>query len=140
MVGIAFQVAQAGVGFYTELARPLLHLFLGPLVERVLVEPQGDLVVLVGRGIAQEHGHAFVAFGHDLDLLLIARGEGIIDVGLHQFFQLVHVALALLIVDKGDDGGREIEDPLQLLRGDIEQVTHTTGHTLEVPDVAHGRG
>ena len=140
LIGVALQVAQTGVGLEPELAGPLLDLFLGPLAERGLVEAEGDLVVLVGRGVAEQHRHALVALGHDLDLLLVARDEGVLDVGLHQILELARVALPLLVVDEGDDGGREVEDPLQLLGRDVEQVAHAAGDALEVPDVADRRG
>src|SRR5680860_1018529 len=36
----------------------------------------------------------------------------------------------------GDYGSGEVENPLQFLGGNIQQVAHATGHTLEIPDVA----
>ena len=43
------------------------------------------------------------------------------------------------VVDERDDGGGEVEDPLQLLGRDVEQVAHAAGDALEVPDVADRR-
>ncbi len=48
--------------------------------------------------------------------------------------------MARLVVDRRDHVGREVDDLLQVLRGDVEQVAQTRGNTLEVPDVRHGGG
>ena len=84
LIGVALEVAQAGVGFDAELGGPLLGLFLSPLGERGLVETKGYLIVLVGSGVAQKHRDTLVAFGHDLDLLLVPGGEDVLDVGLDE--------------------------------------------------------
>src|SRR6185437_11000222 len=50
------------------------------------------------------------------------------------------VALARLVVHVGDHVRREVDDLLQVLRGEVEQVAETARHTLEVPDVRDRRG
>ena len=48
--------------------------------------------------------------------------------------------MAHLLVDRGDDVGGEVDDLLEILRGQIQQVAQTRRDTLEVPDVRDGRG
>jgi hypothetical protein len=50
------------------------------------------------------------------------------------------VAVTLLLVDRRDHVGREVDDLLEVLRGQVEQVAEPRGHALEVPDVGDGRG
>src|SRR5690606_16671758 len=50
------------------------------------------------------------------------------------------VAVASLLVDPGDHVRREVDDLLQVLRGEVEQVPQPRGDALEVPDVRHRRG
>ena len=45
------------------------------------------------------------------------------------------ICLALFLIHRGDDGRREVEDLLEVLRRDVEQVAQAARHTLEVPDV-----
>jgi hypothetical protein len=40
----------------------------------------------------------------------------------------------------GDHVRREVDDLLEVLRGEVEQVAQAAGHALEVPDVGHGSG
>src|SRR5439155_2210758 len=47
---------------------------------------------------------------------------------------------ARLVVDVRDDRRGEVQDLLQLARGDVEQVADAARHALEEPDVRHGRG
>ena len=48
--------------------------------------------------------------------------------------------MALVHIDAGDHVGREVDDLFQVLRGQVEQVAQTRGHTLEVPNVGDRRG
>ena len=57
--------------------------------------------------------------------------------GLHFGLQRRQVAVASLLVDGGDHVSREVDDLLEVLRGNVEQVTQAGGNSLEVPDVGH---
>ena len=50
------------------------------------------------------------------------------------------VAVAGVLVDGGDHVRREVDDLLEVLRGEVEQVAEPARHTLEVPDVGHRSG
>ena len=50
------------------------------------------------------------------------------------------VAVPGLGVDLGDQVGREVDDLLEVLRGQVEQVAQPGRHALEVPDVGDRRG
>src|SRR5204863_10202875 len=71
-------------------------------------------------------------------LLALAR-VGIEDL-LDLLLQRVHVLGAGLLVDPGDDRGREVEDLLEFLGRHVEQVADAAGHALEEPDVADRGG
>src|SRR5205807_10476833 len=45
----------------------------------------------------------------------------------------------LVVVDGGDERGREVEDLLELARCDVEQVADAARDALEEPDVRDGR-
>src|SRR4029079_5596966 len=48
--------------------------------------------------------------------------------------------LTAVDVDPGDHVRREVDDLLEVLRGEVEQVAEARRHTLEEPDVRDGRG
>ena len=50
------------------------------------------------------------------------------------------VAVTRVDVDGGDHVGREVDDLLEVLRGQVQQVAQARRDALEVPDVGHGRG
>ncbi len=50
------------------------------------------------------------------------------------------VAVASVLVDGGDHVGREVDDLLEVLRGQVQQVAEPARHALEVPDVGHRGG
>src|ERR687897_919044 len=50
---------------------------------------------------------------------------------------LREVLMPAIRIDPRDDVRGEVDDPLEVLRGDVEQVTETRGNTLEVPDVGN---
>ncbi len=50
------------------------------------------------------------------------------------------VAVTRLLVDGGDHVRREVDDLLEVLRGEVEQVAQPRRNALEVPDVGHGSG
>ena len=88
-------------------------------VELVLapVHVGAQLVLELGQALA---GLAAAALGLFLD-----RGQG---------------ALAGVLVDVGDDVQREVEDPLEVARADVEQDAEPARRALEVPDVADRAG
>ena len=45
-----------------------------------------------------------------------------------------------VVVDRGDQVGREVDDLLEILRGQVEQVAQARRDALEVPDVGDRRG
>ncbi len=49
-------------------------------------------------------------------------------------------APARVLVDVGDDIQREVEDPLEVARADVQQDAQARRRSLEVPDVADGAG
>ena len=49
-------------------------------------------------------------------------------------------ALARVLVDMGDDVQREVQDPLEVARADVEQDAQAARRALEVPDVADRAG
>ena len=60
--------------------------------------------------------------------------------GLHLRLEARQVAVTGLLVDRGDHVGREVDDLLEVLGGDVEQVAQPRRHTLEVPDVGDRGG
>src|SRR4029453_9799470 len=76
-----------------------------------------------------ERGKSLVAV--DVDLLAL---------GLDLVLEVVQVLGARLVVHGGDDRRREVEDLLELARGDVEQVADTARNALEEPDVADRGG
>ena len=79
---------------------------------------------------------ALVQLEEALLLVLVVLLEGGVDLVL----EAVELARAALLVDVGDDGGGEVEDLLQLLRGDVQHVADAARDALEEPDVADRRG
>ena len=66
-----------------------------------------------------------------LDLLLL---------GLDLRLERGQVGVPLLLVDGRDHVGREVDDLLEVLRGQVEQVAEAARDALEVPDVGDGSG
>ena len=64
----------------------------------------------------------------------------LLDRGVDLVLQAVEVSRAGLLVDRGDDRAREVEDLLQLLGGDVQHVADAARDALEEPDVADGSG
>src|SRR5207302_4135700 len=70
------------------------------------------------------------------------RGESLVAVDvdplglrLHLVLERVQVGRPLLDLDRRDDRGGEVEDLLELARGDVEEVADAARHALEEPDV-----
>ncbi len=118
----------------------------------VLVEATTDLAHLALAGLALlltlgRLGAVGLHLGQRLLQALGTRVDG--GVALVLQVALVHLELAAqvgevlgatLLVDLGDHVGREVDDLLQVLRGQVQQVPQARGHALEVPDVGDGGG
>ena len=72
--------------------------------------------------------------------LLVAVDVDALGLGLDLVLEVVQVLRARLVVDRGDDRRREVEDLLELARSDVEQVPDAARDALEEPDVRDGRG
>ena len=73
----------------------------------------------------------------------ISRVTTTLDLGLlveDARLQARQVAVARLVVDGGDHVGGEVDDLLEVLRGQVQQVAQPARDALEVPDVGDGRG
>ncbi len=78
---------------------------------------------------------------------VLERGERLVAVDvdalvlrLDLVLEVVQVLRPGLVVHVGDDRGGEVQDLLELARGDVEQVADPAGDALEEPDVRDGRG
>ena len=85
-------------------------------------------VVTPAREPLLEGGQRLVAV--DVDALVL---------GAHLVLEVGEIGSPLLAVHLRDDRGGEVQDLLELLRGDVEQVADPARHALEEPDVRHGR-
>src|SRR5690606_30153626 len=118
----------------------------------VLVGALADLRHLALGGLAQLL--AGVGLGPGLlelgEVLLQALGAGL-DVGValaldvlllevHLVLEAGQVLVAPVLVHLGDHVRREVDDLLEVLRGDVEEVAQARGDALEVPDVGDGGG
>src|SRR4029079_8012472 len=72
--------------------------------------------------------------------LLVAVYVDALDLGADLVPQVVGVLGARLDVDVRHDRRREVEDLLELARGDVEQVADAARNALEEPDVRDRRG
>src|SRR5439155_17439284 len=73
------------------------------------------------------------------DELLVAVDHDLLGLGLDLVLEAVQVLLACLVVDRGDDRSREVENLLQLARCDVEQVADPARDALEEPDMRDRR-
>ena len=110
----------------------LLDLALGALADLPLGVGLGPLG-LQGRGVLLQLGHPRLDVGVAPALELLALD---VDLGL----EAGQVAVPRLLVHRGDHVRREVDDLLQVLRGDVQQVAEPARHALEVPDVGHRSG
>ncbi len=111
------------------------------------VGPLADLVHLALGGLADlALGVGLGALGLELGEVLLEALLAGLDVGVAAGLDLLaldadlglerrQVAVALVLVDRGDHVGREVDDLLEVLRRQVEQVAQPAGHALEVPDV-----
>ena len=131
-----------------------------------LLEPVPDLVEAVELALGPVADLLHLALGAVADLALdvglgalgLERGEVApraswrgLDVGVAALLELLaldadlglergQVAVAGVLVDRGDHVRREVDDLLEVLRGQVEQVAEPARHTLEVPDVGDRGG
>src|SRR6202040_2986166 len=124
-----------------ELARVVerrQRLLLGPVVQaadpEVVVLVEVALLALAeelaaAREAVLECGECLVLV--DLDAALFT---------LDLVLEALEVGRPLVVVDRGDDRRREVENLLELARSDVEQVADAAGDALEEPDVRDRRG
>ncbi len=95
-----------------------------------------DLALGVGLGTLGLEGlHVLFELGHALvDLVVTTRLE-LLDLEVDLGLQRGQVAVTRVLVDLRDHVGREVDDLLEVLRGEVEQVAEPARDTLEVPDV-----
>src|ERR671915_435075 len=95
---------------------------------------------LVRRALALDHALALGPKGLDLVDLLVPVQLELPYLILHPATQQVYVVGPLLTVDPRNDGAGEVEYPVELLRTDIEQISHSARHALDEPHVRHRGG
>src|SRR5207247_5188960 len=83
---------------------------------------------------------AVLQFGQPLGDGLVALGVDLLLLDVEVLLDLREVLVPAVHVDPGDDVGREVDDLLQVLRGQVEQVPQAAGDALEVPDVGDRGG
>ena len=98
------------------------------------------LVELVLGALVLEPGDAALQRLVELLGALLALGRVGVEDLLDLLLELRQVLGARLLVDPGDDRGREVEDLLELLRGHVDQVADPARHALEEPDVGDRSG
>ena len=77
---------------------------------------------------------------HLLGALFDVQIAVLFDLLPRQIGFLLHIGqvlVATFLIDLGNHVGREVNDLFQVLRSDIQQVTETGGHALEVPNMRH---
>src|SRR5699024_7943559 len=140
---------------------PVEHLVTDELTHLELAEGVHDLVEAVDLplGLVADLAHlAFAAvldlaadvgagaFGFELGHVGFEFGGAVLDRGVALLLERAllgddlvlqrrDVPLTGLVVDAGDDVGGEVDDLLKVLRRQVQEVSQSRGHTLEVPDV-----
>jgi hypothetical protein len=108
----------------------VVHLAVGRLADLALGVGLGALRLELGEVLLEDLAAALdVGVAAVLDLLLL-------DLDLR--LERGQVLVALLLVDRRDHVGREVDDLLEVLRGQVEQVPEPARDALEVPDVGDG--
>src|SRR5690606_11511007 len=110
----------------------LSHLTLGGVAHLAASVGAGTLGLELGHVGLELRGagvHVVVAAVRDLLLLEV-------DLGL----EVGEVLVAAVVVDPRDHVRREVDDLLEVLRGEVEQVAEARRHALEEPDVRDGSG
>ncbi len=110
----------------------VVHLALGLVADLALRVGLGTLGLELGDvALEQLRARLDVGVAAVLDLLLL-------DLDLR--LERRQVSVTLVLVDGRDHVGREVDDLLEVLRGEVEQVAEAARDTLEVPDVGDGGG
>ena len=81
----------------------------------------------------------------EVDLVAFAQPQfnllaDLVDLSTDVGFEFGLVVMKLVVVDPRHDVRGEVDDLFKLLRRNVEEVTESTRHTLEIPDVRNGRG
>ena len=142
VLDVGLGVGDVGVEGLAQVLFELAPLVVGELahVDIERVRPQVVVVGEVGgRTRAQVLEPALTRL-LELEHALLALGrvgvEDLLDLGLER----VEIAGTRLLVDRGDDRRREVEDLLELLGRHVEQVADPRGDALEEPDVRDRSG
>ena len=113
-------------------AAQLVHFLLGGIAQLLLG--------LGGSAVGLECGEIlFELLGTTVDIGVPA-GADLLLLDVDLVLQAGQIPVTGVLVDRGDHVGREVDDLLEVLRGQVQQVSQTGGNTLEVPDVGHGSG
>ena len=114
--------------------------------------PVADLLHLAVRGLTELAAGVALGAGRlklgQVSLELLLPGLDVVVTALLELgpldrdprLQGGQVTLPGLVVDVRDHVRGEVDDLLQVLRGEVEQVAQPGRHALEVPDVGHRRG
>src|SRR5699024_8618702 len=113
-------------------AAQLFQFLLGVIAQRLLG--------LRRSAVGHECGEIpFELLGTTVDIGVPA-GADLLLLDVDLVLQAGQIPVTGVLVDRGDHVGREVDDLLEVLRGQVQQVSQTGGNTLEVPDVGHGSG
>ena len=95
-----------------------------------------------GFGVAHLVGDGSRAVQAQVDLLDgdFQRSPALLDLLLQLAALLLDGQLPCLVVDGDHDVLGEVQDPLQVPGGEVQQQSQTAGSALAEPDVGHGRG
>src|SRR4051812_212531 len=141
VLDVGLSVRDVRVEHLADVLLQLLAILVGQLLD-VDVEAVRPEVVLLGEpallaGLDELHA-ALERLTQLEDALLLLGGVGVEDL-LDLLLEIGEVARARLLVDPGDDRGREVQDLLELLGSHVEQVADPRRNALEEPDVRDGR-
>ena len=140
---VALEVGDLEVGEPVPDLVEALDLLVGPAADGVhlALGALAHLAARVGLGaLGLELGQVGLeplGAGVDVGVALVAQLL-LLDVDLR--LQRRQVAVARLLVDRGDHVRREVDDLLEVLGGQVEQVAQPARDALEVPDVGDGGG
>ena len=125
-----------------DLLEPV-QLALGPVAElaHLALATLLDLAAHVAlRALALELGEVLLQLlGAGLDVRVAALLDALALHG-HLVLERREVRVALVLVDRRDHVGREVDDLLEVLGSQVEQVAQPARDALEVPDVRDGSG
>src|SRR5205085_7184487 len=90
--------------------------------------------------LALQLAQALLELGQALADLVVAAPVDLALLLVDLLLDVREVLVAALLVHARDDVRGEVDDPLEVLRGDVEQVAEAGRDALEVPDVGDRRG